>query len=340
MADPRVGAAAVRSLAGRGDDVAGYREAVLQVLRRRIGFDHHVWVLTDPLTCVGAAPHAILPDAADLPAVIRARYLTSALRWTHLGGTATLAADPGREPAWHATLGSLGVTDVLTSVHRDEHGCWSFLDLWRVGAPFGADDLALVDAVRADVTRELRRLQGEALRTPSPADPAGASGVLVLDDELHVVGDTARALAWLGRLLPPTAGRAPIPAVVLNAAAQLLALEAGIDGHEPMTRVHAGRGTWLTARAERLAGGPEPRIAVALTPVTAAERLAVHGRVFALSPRESDVVRLLAEGRSTREVSAVLHLSEYTVQGHLTSVFDKTGTRARAALVAQACGSA
>lgn len=339
MADPRVGIDAVRGIPDRGADLTGYREDVLGVLRRRIGFDHHVWVATDPRTHVGAAPHAVLPDGADLPAVILARYLTSALRWTHLDGTARLASDPAREPDWHAGLSALGVTDLLTTVHRDEHGCWSFLDLWRSGGAFGHDDEALLDGVRTDVTRRLRRIQGEALRTGSPSGDVGGSGVIVVDDGLRVVSDTARAAAWLARLLPAAEGRAPVPAMVLNAAAQLLAVESGVDGNEPMSRVHAGEGVWLTARAERMGGG-ERRIAVTLTPSTATERSELHCRAFALSRREGEVVRLLAEGRSTRDVAAALHLSEYTVQDHLKSVFDKTGTRTRATLVAQACGSA
>jgi DNA-binding CsgD family transcriptional regulator len=338
MADPRVGVDMVRALADRGSDVTSYREAVLGVLRRRIGFDHHVWVLTDPVTGVGAAPHAILPDGADLAAVVGARYLTSVLRWTNLDGTARLGANVAREGGWHAALSRLGVTDVLTSVHRDERGCWSFLDLWRTTGSFTRDDQALLDGVRTEVTRRLRRLQGDALRLVPPQGVVEGSGVIVLDDELRIIGDTARASAWLTRLLPPAHGQAPVPAVVLNAAAQLVAVERGVDDHEPMTRVHVGRGVWLTARAERLAGGTEPRLAVTLTPSTSAERLEVHARAFGLSSREGDVVRLLAEGCSTSDVARTLHLSEYTVQDHLKSVFDKTGTRARGALVAQACG--
>lgn len=340
MVDPQRGVDAVLGAGLRAHDLTSYREAVLEVLRRRVGFDHHVWVLTDPVTGVGGAPHAILPDGADLPSVVRARYLTSRLRWTHVTRTDRLGDDLATEPAWRSTLEALGVTDVLTTVHRDEHGCWAFLDLWRCGGAFDADDVALVDGARTGVTTRLRQLTGSALRATPDTRDGGGCGVILVDDDLRVVGDTARAGTWLARLLPPGAGHDPVPAVVLNAAAQLLAVEAGVDAHEPMTRVHVGRGAWLTAQAERLSGANEPRIAVALTPTTPTERLDVHSRAFALSRREHEVLHLLAEGRSTHEVAAALHLSDYTVQDHLKSVFRKTGTRSRAALVAQACGSA
>lgn len=330
---------AVSRAAARAQDPTALREAVLDVLRRHLGFDHHVWVLTDPVTTVGAAPHAVVPVTAHLPEVVRARYLTGPLRWTRVTGTSRLGTAPEAEQRFHATLADLGVTDLLTAVHRDAQGCWAFLDLWRCGGAFTRDDLALLDEVRADVTSELRRVQRHALDA-APCGPVEGAGVIVLDDGLRVLGDTERATTWLQRLLPASEGRDPVPAVVLNTAAQLLAVEAGADEHEPMTRVHVGAGVWLTARAERLGGGGEPRIAVTLTPATPAERLAVHERAFALSTREGELVRLLAEGRSTREIATGLHLSEYTVQDHLKSVFAKTGTRTRAALVAQACGSA
>ncbi|MGH3089406.1 MAG: response regulator transcription factor, partial [Rubrobacteraceae bacterium] len=51
--------------------------------------------------------------------------------------------------------------------------------------------------------------------------------------------------------------------------------------------------------------------------ITAAQRL---------SPRERGV-DLVARALSTREVSRPLHISEYTVQGHLSNVFEKVGVR-------------
>jgi len=52
-----------------------------------------------------------------------------------------------------------------------------------------------------------------------------------------------------------------------------------------------------------------------------------------LSPRERAVVDLVVRGFSTRQISATLYISEYTVQDHLCSAFDKIGVRDRRALV-------
>jgi DNA-binding NarL/FixJ family response regulator len=60
--------------------------------------------------------------------------------------------------------------------------------------------------------------------------------------------------------------------------------------------------------------------------------------VVPLSDRELDVVRLLAEGSSNREIAATLFLAEGTVKNHVTNVLAKLGARDRtqAALRARA----
>jgi DNA-binding NarL/FixJ family response regulator len=55
-------------------------------------------------------------------------------------------------------------------------------------------------------------------------------------------------------------------------------------------------------------------------------------RPFGLTLRETEVVRLVSEGCSNREIATRLHISEDTVKHHLSRIFDKTGTSSRVEL--------
>ncbi|WP_236654824.1 response regulator transcription factor [Streptacidiphilus anmyonensis] len=49
-----------------------------------------------------------------------------------------------------------------------------------------------------------------------------------------------------------------------------------------------------------------------------------------LTAREADVLRLIAEGHSNREIARLLFVSEATVKTHINRIFTKTGSRDRA----------
>jgi DNA-binding CsgD family transcriptional regulator len=59
-----------------------------------------------------------------------------------------------------------------------------------------------------------------------------------------------------------------------------------------------------------------------------------------LTPTEERVAALVGEGRTNREVSAALYVTERTVEGHLTRVYAKLGVRSRAELARHLRGDA
>lgn len=164
----------------------------------------------------------------------------------------------------------------------------------------------------------------------------------MLSPELEVRGQTSETERYLRLLIPTEEGRAPVPAAAFNVGAQLIALEGGVDDHPAMSRVHLADGVWLTLRAARINSGAAPSdsdIAVTIERTSPSERLTVFALASGLTPRESELLRLLATGVDTRGVAQRMFVSENTVQDHLKSIFDKTETRSRNALLARATGS-
>jgi two-component system nitrate/nitrite response regulator NarL len=68
-----------------------------------------------------------------------------------------------------------------------------------------------------------------------------------------------------------------------------------------------------------------------------AEQIRARGRPDrpGLTERESEVLRLVAEGLSAPEIGRRLHLSAATVKSHLQSLYEKLGVSERAAAVAE-----
>jgi DNA-binding NarL/FixJ family response regulator len=58
-----------------------------------------------------------------------------------------------------------------------------------------------------------------------------------------------------------------------------------------------------------------------------------RGPVVPLSPREEEVVKLIAEAHTNAQIAAILHLSEKTVESHRANVLRKLGMRDRVELV-------
>jgi DNA-binding CsgD family transcriptional regulator len=59
-----------------------------------------------------------------------------------------------------------------------------------------------------------------------------------------------------------------------------------------------------------------------------------NGRVQ-LSPREQEIVRMVAKGHPNKVIADVLNISSWTVCTHLRRIFAKLGVGSRAAMVAQ-----
>jgi len=162
---------------------------------------------------------------------------------------------------------------------------------------------------------ELQRLSRDLDSAALAAIAAGARGAVDLaagDPRSALVPLREAAQAWLDLEAPYEAARAR---ELVGRACQALG-----DADAARLELEAARAAFATLRAapdldrvDSLLGGGGP-----------GER---HG----LSPREVEVLRLVAAGRSNREIAAALTISEHTVARHLQNIFAKLGVSSRTA---------
>lgn len=92
--------------------------------------------------------------------------------------------------------------------------------------------------------------------------------------------------------------------------------------------IFAAAGIWLGYRITRRP--PDVVVREVLVPAPAAfTRDDARVAALGLTPRELEILALLAEGLSNREIADRVHVSENTVKTHTSRVFDKLGARRR-----------
>ena len=186
----------------------------------------------------------------------------------------------------------------------------------------------------------------------------GLVSVLGDEDDLEVVGEarTGReAVALASRLqpdvvlldleMPDLDGVEAIPQLLgARAGLAVLVFTAYDTDERVLGAVRAGARGYLLkgASADEIARGIrsvhaggsylEPRVASKLL----AEVTSPHRPASALSERERDVLRLVAEGLPTKQIALNLSISERTVKFHVNSIFHKLGADNRAQAVALA----
>jgi DNA-binding CsgD family transcriptional regulator len=95
-----------------------------------------------------------------------------------------------------------------------------------------------------------------------------------------------------------------------------------------LAAVFAGVGLWLGQRLTRHTETVVVREVVVAAPV---EFVRDQSRVDSLgiTPRELEILELIAQGLSNKEIAARAYVSENTVKTHSSRVFDKLGARRR-----------
>jgi DNA-binding CsgD family transcriptional regulator len=172
----------------------------------------------------------------------------------------------------------------------------------------------LRDPTRAERCRTLAL----ALVDAGVGDDVSGSHALTVARTSSLLGDHAGADEWFARAAAELAadGRRPLHAVAaVDQAAAALAARAPVA----IAELRAAR-----ELADELGMKPVAERATAL--LEEAEATPPGG----LTPREAEILRLLAGGRTNREIADTLVLSVHTIERHLANAYRKIGVRNRA----------
>jgi two-component system, NarL family, nitrate/nitrite response regulator NarL len=154
-------------------------------------------------------------------------------------------------------------------------------------------------------------------------------------------------VALLDIVMPELSGLEVLSALERDGlSTQVALLSAHVDSAFAYRAVAAGARGYLSKQAARqeicdaVAAIADGRTAFA-PEVQAGLATELHERQVAergptLTPRERDVLKLVAEGRSAPEIGKRIHLSPATVKSHLQAIYEKLGVSERAAAVAEA----
>ena len=251
------------------------------------------------------------------------------------------AATEGRfesSPRYRDILAPLGFGDELRVALDDGGSCWGFMCLHRerTGSNFTRDEAEFLAGLVPHLAQGLRAalLHDQVWNAPEHGGP----GLLLLAADLSLISVTSAGKRWLAEIAD-WPSRLELPQVIYAAVAQLTALESNPSAAAdslPRTRVRTSSGRWLTVHASRLSErSTAAETAVILEPAHPTEMAPLFLNASGLTPRESEVAKLVLHGVATSGIGATLGIANFTVQQHLKSVFDKVGVGSRRELVAR-----
>jgi len=157
-----------------------------------------------------------------------------------------------------------------------------------------------------------------------------APGMILLGpgNEVELVTPPAQVLLEpLRHDSPGSSTTVPLPILALVATARQQRHSRGSDAAVAL-HVPSDEG-WLSLHASLPDGTTSERVAIVIHRASREHAAPLRLETYGLSDRERQIATLIATGLSTKALAERLFLSPWTVQDHLKSIFDKTGTRSR-----------
>ena len=332
------------SLATVGLDLPAFVDAALAVLRPALPFGSACVSTVDPATelLTGTIKSDGIDDDHDAEWAYHEYEADDLYDFRDVvhrpGGVTTLHTETGgdlsRSRLYTELYGPVyDFRDELRVALRTDGVTWGFCALHRDGAGgvFTPAEQEFASTVSRAFAQGLRTgiVAGNAAAAPVTDGPA----VVVVDGAGSITMSTPAATARMADLGTSAGPEGVIPYCLRSVVAAARLAASGQVRSTPRIRLRTRSGHWVVAHAAPLAGA-EGSVVVTIEDARPPEIVPLIVAGFGLTGRETDVVAQVLQGAGTAEIAAALHVSAYTVQDHLKSIFAKAGVRSRRELAA------
>lgn len=331
----------------RGNGVHDFALGAARILAGAVPFDGICLVAMDPTSLLPTAEvteNGLPPEAIARMAGIELqepdvnKFVDLASAATHVASLSAATAGVLDRSVRHRELrGPNGFGDELRAALVVGSGTWGGLTLLRGDDTrcFTRADTDLVESVTHNIAEGVRRA---TLFAASVEDDDGdeTAGLMLLAPDDSVAKANAAARRWLEEL-QETAPAVPVPSVLTAVASRARGIASGEVPPDGLAwaRVRMPSGRLLMVHASVLGDDSDALTAVVLERAQPHNLAPLLADAYGLTDRERAVTRLVALGLPTETMAQRLHLSSWTIQDHLKSIFQKLGVRTRGELVAQ-----
>lgn len=321
-----------------------FRKALLEQLRELLPFDAACCTTVDPQTLLSTGAVTEVGIEAIHDRLFEYEYLREDFnKYARLAQeefpvailSAATNGELERSSRFREMLQPSGFADEMRAALIYEGKCWGYLTLFRRQLFLDAERDVLADFVPVIASS----LRSTSLFLPEEAVSGieQGPGILVLSEQLDSFSANEAAESWLTLLQQwESIDSRTLPRPIRAVCSRLLSQPSGGARYSDEAKVSLCLPDLpcITIRASRLRGSAATGgIAVLLEQATPAEMLPMIADAYGLTEREKEIISELVTGASTKELAQTLHISTYTVQDHLKSIFAKTGVSSRRELI-------
>jgi DNA-binding CsgD family transcriptional regulator len=329
----------VKRVCYAGLDSVTLRQEVRERTAAVVPVEAFALVAMDPET--GLFSHACVDVPEDLGSTyMRDVYPRESSSFIDLAHSGVIASSENSMLLQHV-LRMSGLEYGLHTVLCTEGELWGSWCMFRepTSRSFRDEDADFLRAISSHVGYGLRSaaLVEEAARSAGTAATCGP-GVIVIDGRYRIALRSGPSTAQLDDLRSVGADAELLPFAVMSLLAELRRQpHRWASNPGPELRAQGRSGQWYLLRAaltEPDALGDSAAVIV-LEPAKPRPGKVELARLYRLTSRELDTLRLVLQGASTKRISALLGISSHTVRDHLARIYEKVGARGRTALLAK-----